>query len=378
MIFPKGIGKYQGISPEIIKFRISTGLLTPFPMKWIRRILIGLALFIGLAILGFMIGPRKTFPDYDNQPTSLDLPLEALETYVTQIDAPLTDLKPNNHGRIIWADSIRKTPYVVLYLHGYSASPMESEPVHMDIARTYGCNLYIPRLRDHGRWSEESFVGLEPGQLVADAKEAIAMAHLLGDSVILMGCSTGATLGTYLTAADRQRIAALVYYSPNFRLYDPATAIMTGPWGVELTEALIGTHREVTSLKGDSLREQYTTTTYHTNGLIALQSLLDHTMTPEIFAQIDLPYFIGYYYKNEEEMDHTISVEAIKEFDSQTHTPASHKRLEAFPNVETHVIASNLQSSDVASVYRATASFLEEVIGLRVVDTAFVPVSLQY
>ena len=52
------------------------------------------------------------------------------------------------------------------------------------------------------------------GDLIHEAKEAIAIAKAIGDKVIVIGCSTGATLTLYLAAKD-QDLAGLILLSPN-------------------------------------------------------------------------------------------------------------------------------------------------------------------
>ena len=52
-------------------------------------------------------------------------------------------VKPNNEAKIIWADSNhQQTDYAIVYLHGFSASQMEGDPVHRNIAKQFHCNLY--------------------------------------------------------------------------------------------------------------------------------------------------------------------------------------------------------------------------------------------
>ena len=46
-------------------------------------------------------------------------------------------------------------------------------------------------------------------------------------------------------------------------------------------------------------------------------------------------------------------------------TSTDKKRIQAFPNVDSHVIISGLQSKDIASVEQATYAFAEEVLGMK-------------
>ena len=149
-------------------------------------------------------------------------------------------MKKNNEARIVWADSIgRQTEYSIVYLHGFSASPMEADPIHINIANAYACNLYLARYKGHGIDNADAFEKLSPKDLVQSAKEAIAIGKKIGKKVILMSCSTGGALALYLSANDPE-IAANILFSPNIALADPNSAILTGPWGLQLGRFVMG------------------------------------------------------------------------------------------------------------------------------------------
>ena len=322
-----------------------------------KRYLIPLLLIGGVAL-----GPRQTFEAFDGQIKAMDMPLTEIQSYLALQDDKVPDLFPANRAKVIWADSIRKTPYSVVYLHGFSASAMEGAPIHQDFAKRYGCNLLLARLADHGRNSKESFVDLTPKQLVESAKEAIALGQLLGDQVILMSCSTGSTLSAYLAAENPDLVEAQIMYSPNIALYSSASAVLTLPWGLQLARATTGgDYRSFTVPEGC---DPTWTTTYRVEGVIAVKALLDATMQPEIFEKIHHPVFLGCYYKNEEEQDNVVSVAAMRDFMEQISTPAEDKSFVTFPDAKTHVIAAGCQSQSLAAVRQATYQFAEQVLGL--------------
>ena len=57
-------------------------------------------------------------------------------------------------------------------------------------------------------------------------------------------------------------------------------------------------------------------------------------MTREVFQKVTQPYFLGYYYKNEEEKDWIVSIEAMQEFHRLSGTPSHQKIMKAFPEWE--------------------------------------------
>ncbi|HMQ49474.1 MAG TPA: alpha/beta hydrolase [Saprospiraceae bacterium] len=321
-----------------------------------------------LALCGlFAIGPRPKFPEIDGRVIVQSLNLATLEASIAQQEAAVADLKPNNEGRIIWADSVRQTEYALVYLHGFSASPMEGEPTHREFARRYGMNLYIPRLVGHGLDDPDSFETLQPSDLVNSAKEALNIGLSLGKKVILMSCSTGSSLSIYLAAENPDLVEALIFYSPNIDLADPTSDILLYPWAEQLTQGILGKYRHQDHLKGTE-KEKINTVIYRSSGLIALKALLEETMTPATFAKIEQPYFLGYYYKSETEQDPVVSVPAMLQFDAQTKTVVEKKRVVAFPDANTHVIPSEWDNPNVESVQKETYRFAEEVLQLKAVE----------
>ncbi|MCB0588503.1 MAG: alpha/beta hydrolase [Phaeodactylibacter sp.] len=313
----------------------------------------------------FLFGPRPDFPSYTGRIGPISWPLEALDSIIQAREAAVPGLKPDNQARIIWADSARRTPYSVVYLHGFSASPMEGNPVHLEFAARYGCNLYLARLPQHGINDPESFKNVTPKDWVEAAKEALAIGQQLGEKVILMSCSTGSTLSIYLAAENPDAVEAQIMYSPNIAIADPAAGVLTYPWGLQAARLLVGEYRTIPSFMGWEA-EQYWTVKYRTEGLVALQALLEETMRKEEFEKVKQPFFLGYYFKNEKQKDEVVSIEAMHRFFEQASTPPRSKQMIAFPDVDTHVIPSRLFSKGLEEVQAATYRFAEEVLGLRV------------
>lgn len=328
---------------------------------------VGAALIL-IIVLAYWQGPRPVFEKVSSTIEPLDISIYQLDSTIAVYESQFPNIKPENESRIIWADSIRKTPYAMVYLHGFSAGVMESDPVHQALAKKYGCNLYLARLSHHGLSGKDAFEGLTPAALMHSAAEAIAVGHVIGEKVILVSCSTGGTLSIYLTANNPDQIAAQIMYSPNTAIHDPTAVLLNKPWGMELTQLVLGDYKVGDSTYVGTPIERYWTLTYRSEALVALQELLDQTMTEEVFEKIQSPYFIGYYYKNDEESDHVISVPGILDFDSKTNTPTDLKRVVAFPDVGHHVMASDLQSDDIESVIAETSLFMEEVLGLEPVQ----------
>src|SRR5258706_3448700 len=109
-------------------------------------------------ILIYWMGPKPTHPKYSRELPEIPDNAEMLEKYINGVEAQ-HKLKPDNNARIIWNnDSLKeKTGYAIVYLHGFSASSKEGDPVHIDFAKKFGCNLYLSRLAEHGIDTTEPF-----------------------------------------------------------------------------------------------------------------------------------------------------------------------------------------------------------------------------
>ncbi|MFK7935790.1 MAG: alpha/beta hydrolase [Saprospiraceae bacterium] len=326
---------------------------------------------LGLFAIGFAFGPKPDYRPFDGKLPELSLSLNELDDHIAQQEAQVKNLKPDNQARIIWADSIRKTEYSVVYLHGFSASAMEGRPVHQNFAERFGANLYLARLPEHGVDDKNSFKTLTPKKWIESAKEAIAIGKMLGDKLILMSCSTGSPLAIYISSQNPDLVHAQIMYSPNIALFDGTSKILTYPWGTQIGDQIFG--GEYRTIEADP---RYWTVEYHNNGVYAMMYLLEGTMQPDIFQQIDEPLMMGYYYENEEAQDEIVSVEAMKWMFSEISTPAEQKWDVAFPNVNSHVIASDIGSKDWQSVQQKTIEFAEEVLGMQAIEKIVVSDSL--
>lgn len=329
-------------------------------MKRLKKVLKGILVLIVLLVVAYFAGPKVERPDLDTTLPSVSSDLMALDDMIRTREESILYIKEDNEARIVWYDSIpQKTEYSIVYLHGWSASQEEGDPLHVETAKRYGCNLYLPRLAGHGLREKEPMLNLTANDLIASAKEAIAIGKQLGDKVILMATSTGGTLALHLAGGDED-IAGLILYSPNIEIYDESAKVLSGPWGLELARMVKqGDYHE---FEGNEIKKQYWTTKYRVEALTHLQALVDHTMTPETFAKVTQPVFMGYYFKNDSVQDRVVSVPAMLKMYEQLGTSSQLKKKVAFPNVGDHVIASYITSRDLEAVKKETNTFLEEIL----------------
>lgn len=329
----------------------------------IRNITVAILFFCLLLFVVYRIGPVTEIDNINTVIPVVTDDLRALEIYVKQKEASLKNkLKPGNEAVIVWADSIpSKTSYSIVYLHGWSASREEGAPLHLQTARKFHCNLYLPRLSHHGFKGSEGMYGLTAEKLLASAKEALAIASKMGEKVIIMATSTGASLALYL-AGENPCVAAVIMYSPNVAIYTKAAGLLSGPWGLELARLINGDYFE---FKADAYRKKFWTHRYRVEALPQLQGLLDRIMVRSTFKKVTQPVFMGYFYKSEAEQDRIVSVKAMLQMFEQLGTPKKLKYKKAFPNAGHHVITSHVLSKDLNTVKKETFYFIENKIGLK-------------
>ena len=307
----------------------------------------------------YFLGPQPPKPVLNDVLPAV-ASINALDSYITAMEAP-HKIKPNNQAKIIWADSSKsQTEYALVYLHGFSASQMEGDPVHQNIAKQFNCNLYLARLAEHGIDTTEDLMNLTADQYWESAKLAYAIGKQIGKKVILMSTSTGGTLALQL-ASVYPEIAGLILYSPNIEVFNPSAPLLDNPWGLQIGRAVLKSNYVDIKYK-DSAYPKYWNSHYRIEGVVALQNLLEATMTEATFKKIHQPTLALYYYKDEAHQDNVVKVTAIQKMMQQIATPANLKMEMAIPNAGNHVIASPIVSNDIVSVEKATAKFMKEVI----------------
>jgi pimeloyl-ACP methyl ester carboxylesterase len=326
-------------------------------MKWVFLVLLVL-------IAAYLAGPHPSTPVYSKDMPAVPAEPATLEKYIQQQEAT-HKLKPDNEARIVWAnDSLKnKTEYALVYLHGFSASQGEGDPVHRDIAKKFGCNLYLSRLAEHGIDTTEPMVNLTADNYWASAKEALAIGKQLGQKVILVGTSTGGTLALQLAAAYPE-VYSLILMSPNIRIFDPNAWLLNNPWGLQIARMVTGGNY-LDSKDTRELFRKYWTYHYRIEAAVALQELVETTMDEATFKRVTQPTLLLYYYKDKIHQDSTVKVSAMLDMFNQLGTPANKKRSVPMPNTGNHVIGSYIRSNDVPGVEKQIELFMTDVLGIK-------------
>ncbi len=329
-------------------------------MKSFYRILITI-LFLVLVV--YLAGPKPSTPTYDKKLPQVP-EISKLEPYIQTQEAK-HKIKSGNEAEVVWADTSQKleTEYAIVYLHGFSASKEEGNPVHKYLAKALHANLYLARLADHGIDTVAPMQYFTAERLWQTAKEAYAIGKKLGKKVILMGTSTGGTLALQL-AATYPEINSLVLISPNIAINDSKAGLLNNPWGLQIARFVVGGN-ERTVIGRSPVYKKYWYTNYRLESVVELQELLESTMKPELFAQVKQPVLMLYYYKNEKEQDPVVRVDAMLKMFDELGTPSSQKQKIAIPNAGNHVIGSPITSKDVTGAEKAMSGFINKKLTLQ-------------
>ncbi len=327
-----------------------------------RSMLISFPILVLIAV--YFLGPQPPDPKFDLTLPTVPHDAAALEKYVRDNEAKHV-VKPDNEARIVWADSSKmKTEYSIIYLHGFSASQKEGDPIHRRLAAKFGCNLYLARLADHGVDTTEALLYFSADRFWETSKQALAIGKQLGDKVIVLSTSTGGTTALMLAAEYPNDVYALINMSPNIAINDPAAFLLNNPWGLQIARMVLGGDYRITG--ADEERAKYWNKKYRIESLVQLEELVEQRMNEETFARIKQPSLTLYYYKDEENQDPEVKVSGMLKMNEQLSTPADMKQTIAFPNAGAHVIGSDLASKDVEGVYQAIEKFFIEKLKMPV------------
>ncbi|NNF40560.1 MAG: alpha/beta fold hydrolase [Woeseiaceae bacterium] len=182
-------------------------------------------------------------------------------------------LVPDTEKRLRWFDQRQRTGFVVIYLHGFSATRQETAPLAETVASALGANLFETRLRGHGR-QREPLAGISAEDWLQDAVEALTIASRLGDRIVLIGTSTGATLAAaMLDHPLMQSVDTIVMISPNFAPRDPNAAWLTRPAGPLLARLMVGETRSWQA--HNEAQQRFWSTTYTIDAAVEMMRLVN-------------------------------------------------------------------------------------------------------
>jgi len=309
-----------------------------------------------ILVVAYLLGPRPATPTYSATLPNLSDNLQQLETDVRHHEAALP-LKPDVEARIIWADTTRAvTDVAIVYLHGFSGTWHDGSPAIEEVARRTGANLYLARLHGHGLRVAEPLADYSPDSVYADAVRALAVGKRLGRKVVIIGTSTGCTLGLMLAARFPSDVTSVVNWSPNIALRHPLSFLSNNPWGLTLTRIVVGGDYRATKMQNPE-RAKYWYMKYRIEGIQQLQELLESSMTPETFSAIKQPVLTMCWYRDDAVQDSIVSVDAMRTM----HDQLSSQRKRFLPlDADAHEIGYAAESRVVQTVVEESVKWITE------------------
>ena len=243
--------------------------------KLLRRLLTGTLLVVALvAAAAIATAPRPV--DYVAGTPPLSPDLDAWLSAREAASHRSTPIIAGAEKRVRWFDGAAnsQTRYAVVYLHGFSATRQEVAPLGELVADQLGANLFETRLHGHGL-ATSPLADVSAEHWLDDAAEALAVGAAIGESIVLMGTSTGATLAIAMADHDAfETVSGVVLISPNFAPRDSTAEILTWPGGPQLAELLVGETRSWTA--ANDLQEQFWSTTYPMAATVEMMRLVKY------------------------------------------------------------------------------------------------------
>jgi esterase/lipase len=252
-----------------------------------------LLVFLLLAFLG--LGPKPVLPPFVGKILAVKK-LDQLNLWLAEQEKKLLPIEEGCERRVQWFDAIEKSEYSIVYLHGLSASSKEIQPLPEQLAQQLSANIYFIRLSGHGHSSESN--GAEMGvtsatQWQQDVYQALQIGQLIGDKVIVLATSTGATLANSVLSLPNiaPSIHALLYMSPNFGVADKLSPLLIWPWARFIIPKLHGKHHHW--LPMNSQYSKGWTWRYPVEALVQMQLLIQLARKVPVSVK-NIPLFITY------------------------------------------------------------------------------------
>ncbi|MDA1029725.1 MAG: alpha/beta hydrolase [Bacteroidetes bacterium] len=325
--------------------------VTLFPSM--RRLKIALLVMVALVLLA-LSGPKvQVETDWEEVQIPSDI-----NAWLAASEESVPNIRPELQKQIMWADSSRtKTAVSVVYVHGFSSSRLETFPFSDSVAAALGANLYYTRLSGHGQGGDEMGAALAE-EWIQDTAEAIRVGQAIGDRVILIGTSTGATLIAWANFEPElmENVAAQVWISPNFGPLDRKSEMLLWPWGRQLLHAILG---DTYSYEPQNERHDISgTASYGSDVLLQMMGLVDIVRSSDLSA-ITIPTFMVYS-PTDLVVDGTVSVKIYGEMGSAVKD--SMAVLTALDTYDHVIVGDALGPENTMRVARRVTGFLKGVI----------------
>ena len=308
--------------------------------KLILAVLIPVAVVQLAALLTAPRALRLSTAGPTTGPTIVGDPVDYLAAAEEQV-AGLNPIIQGTEKRIRWFGNSKgqRTRYAIIYLHGFSATRQEIAPVGELIADQLGANLFETRLSGHGH-NVDALVDVTAEDWLADAVESLAIGKLLGERLVVIGTSTGATLA--LAASNHELftdVDSLIMISPNFAPRDGMAELLVWPGGPQLARLVLGNTRSWTA--ANDLQDKYWSTTYPVAALVEMMRLVKRVRS-QLPMQLEQAVLTLYSPK-----DQVVSIDRLRTSIAQIDSPRLRTvEIPGSGDPANHVLAGNILAAD--------------------------------
>ncbi|MCO5143222.1 MAG: hypothetical protein M9962_09050 [Oligoflexia bacterium] len=285
--------------------------------------------FFVFLVVGFIAKPT----------TLLANQLIELKEEIRKSESQIIGLKKGTEKQILFFDekNPKRTPLSVIYLHGFSASPQEISPLPQKLAKKLKANLYLHRYKGHGIKGMDGLKNVDHYDWIRETHRAYEIGRTLGNEVIVLATSTGASLALIESLNNSRSVKTLLFISPNFGLKNSFSPLLLWPGGSLLARLVFGEYRE---WKPQSKEQEYFwTTKYPSKTLIELMRAVDFSVHLSN-SNLSIPIFVM---RNLN--DTIVDVEKIREvlFINNGHT---NRKIccDELPSENDHVLAGDILS----------------------------------
>lgn len=230
-----------------------------------------------------------------------------------------------------------RSKWAIVALHGFSATRQETAPLAEMLAERLNANLFEARLSGHGH-ADKPMEEVLAEHWLADATSALEQGAKLGDRIIVIGTSTGATLATAMLDQDIMNdVETIVMISPNFQPTDPTAAWATRPGGLLLARLVVG---ETSCWEPrNELQAKFWSTCYPTTAGIEVMRLVNYA-NRQLPADISQRLLVFY-----SENDKVVSADAIRDAFETIESPQKQLvEIRESGDASNHVLAGDILS----------------------------------
>lgn len=272
-------------------------------MRKLGKILARIVIVFVLLVALLVFGPGEGIERVD-APVQFDDPVSHLAAREGSFD----NITEGVEARIVWAgDEGALTETVLLYLHGFSATSEEIRPVPDRVAEQMGANLVFARLTGHGQ-DGAALGAARAGDWVEDAELFLEIARQVGERVVVMGTSTGATLAAYtlVEEAHAEGVEAVIMISPNIEVANPAGPLLEMFGARYWVPWIAGAERSFEPMNDG--HATYWTTQYPSVAAVSMGTLLRETRERD-YSGVEIPALFIF-----ADTDQVISAPAARDF----------------------------------------------------------------